>query len=99
MKPIHDVTLARTGICRTMPNAIKFGPTEMMGLGFKNIFLTQEVDKLALFLEEHNRGGIASKLLQENFELDLLYDGVGEIGLFRLHVDNCRKIIPKIWIK
>lgn len=63
MKLIYNVTLVRARVCRTTPNKIKFGLIDMIELGFKNIFIMQGVEKLALFLEERNRGNIASKLL------------------------------------
>ena len=76
MKTIYDLTLARSGIFRTIPNEINFGTVAVLDLGFKNMLLVQGVDKLALPLEERNRGNIASKLLHAIFEVALLHAGV-----------------------
>ena len=52
VKLIFDLVLAHYNICCLIPLAIKYGPRLAMGLGFKNLFLSQGVAKLSMFLEE-----------------------------------------------
>jgi len=43
------------GICRKIPLAIVYSPTDLLGLGFTNIYLVQGIKKLKFYLEEKIR--------------------------------------------
>ena len=77
VKSIHDLDLVKTGICRRFPNAVKHGPKSIMGLGFTNLCLVQEIKNLKLHVEERNKGNFAAKLMQANYENSLLHPGIG----------------------
>ena len=77
VKPMFDLVLPRCGICRQLPLALKYGPRDAMGLGFKNLFLTQGVSKIVMFLEEREANSLSKPLINATFEAALMNVGVG----------------------
>jgi hypothetical protein len=54
VKLIHNLILPRCWIYRNIPLVLKYSLREVMGLRLRNLFYTQGITKLILFMEENN---------------------------------------------
>ena len=55
-----------------------------MGLGFKNLFLSQGISKLIIFIKEYESNSLSSPLINATFEVVLVNVRIGDYYLFRL---------------
>jgi len=63
IKPVHDIVLTRARICRKITLTVWYRPKDYGCLGFRNIFVKQEIEKLVLYLEKHKQQSMLRLLL------------------------------------
>ena len=88
VKPIFNLVLSRCYICRIILLVIKYGSRDSIGLGFKNLFHTQRISKLTIFIEEQVSDTLFSLLIKTNFEAELVNLGIGGYYLFRVDYET-----------
>ena len=96
---IHNVVLAKLGICKKFLKDLRFGSKELLGLGWDDIYVNQGVDKLGFYLEERNSNSLSDSLVRALFEWAIVYIGIGGYKLFRLEYYKYESLLPKIWVK
>ena len=84
IKLVHDLALVRAGICRKIPNTIKYRLRNMLRLGFHNLYYIQGIKKIEAYLTVFYKKHFSSTLIQMNYELALLHIGIGGRNLFNL---------------
>ena len=93
VKPIYDLILPRYNICRNISLAIKYLLREAMGLGFKNLFITQGISKLTMFMEERSSNTLSNPLVNTNFKAALINIRIGGYYLFGLNYDKFQYLL------
>ena len=98
MAPILRAILPRSGIVRTFPRDVLYGPDQFSGMGLMHPFYTQYFRHLDLALKETIRPSITSNLLQATTEQLRLEVGIpcedGEWNLPAFH-----KCLTSCWMK
>jgi len=97
--PIFNLALPRYNIYRIILLVVKYGPRDAMGLGFKNLFVTQSISKLTMFIEERDSNSLSNHLVNTNLEAAIINVGIGRYYLFSLDYDAYHYLLPPIWIK
>ena len=76
--------------------ALQYGAPSMIGLGMRNPFLIQGVEKLTIYLEKRGSNLIIGNLIQANFEAALIYVGIGKAGIFSLDYKKMSPLLLNI---
>jgi hypothetical protein len=76
MAPILKTVLPKSGIVRTFPRDILYGPEEQSGFGLIHPFYLQNFKKLELLMREYIENSITSELLKANIEQLRLESGL-----------------------
>ena len=99
VKPIHDAAFPKAHICRTIPHAIRYGSIDTLGLGLDDLYVTQGIDKVILYMEEINGTSMTTPLLRANLEWAMIHVGIGERNIFDLDFDAFGHLLPPTWIR
>ena len=95
MAPILKAILPRSGIVRTFPRDILYGPDQFSGMGLMHPYYTQYFRHLDLTLKEATQPSITSNLLQattEQLKLEIgipCTDGNWQLPAFHKCLTNC----------
>ena len=76
MKVVLRHTLSQSGLPKTFPRALLFGPKSMQGMGLKDPFITQNIKQLKALLTYMDSPCITGQLLRQNWELMQLEMGI-----------------------
>jgi hypothetical protein len=68
MKPFLTAGLSVSGVVRTIPRAIVWGPLRYQGLGIRHLFTTQGVEHLIAILRHASHPSLTGKLLRVTME-------------------------------
>ena len=82
VKPIHDAALPKARICRTIPQDIKYGSKDALGLRLDDLYIAQGIDKVIFYLEESNGNSMSRPLLQANIEWAVIGNVIPMISSF-----------------
>jgi hypothetical protein len=63
MRPFLNAGLSASGVVRTMPRAVVWGPVRYQGLGIRHIYTTQGIEHLLAMLRHATRPTLTGKLL------------------------------------
>ena len=99
VKPIHDAALPKSHICRTIPNAIRYGSKDALGLGLDDLYVNQGVEKVIFYLEQINSTSMSRNLLRSNMEWAMIHVGIGDKNLFEIPFKPFGYLLPRTWIK
>ena len=72
IKPIHNLVLSRSKICRNLPYALQYGPKNSIGLSLHKTYLIQGIEKVILWIEEKDSDSLSAPLLRANYEAALI---------------------------
>jgi len=96
VKPLHEAVFPKARIYRKFLLNLRYGYKELLGLGLDNLFINQECEKLAFFLEERNGQGMSSCFVRSNYEWALLHIRVGNYELFGLKYESLQYLLPRV---
>ena len=99
VKPIHDAAFPKAKLCRTLPHAIRYGSTDTLGLGLDNLYVTQGIDKVTIYMEEINGSSMSTPLLRSSMEWAIIHVGIGGKSLFDLDYTTYGHLLPRTWIR
>ena len=77
-----------------IPLAVKYGSREAIGLGFKNLFHTQGISKLTMYMEERGSDTLASILVNANYKAALINLGIRGYSLFNANYKTFEYLLP-----
>ena len=99
IKPVYNLVLSCCKICRKILLAVWYGLKEVMGLGLKNLFYTQGIEKLVTYLEGRFSNNLAGLLIRENYESALLHLEIGKYNLIGADYSKFGILLPYSWFK
>ena len=98
MKPVLDIGLSRSHICRNMARAVVHGPPQEAGLGITDLFTHQGISHIGLLNDHLHLPTMTGQLLRSSLEWATVELGLGnnlflyDYSTFHHHLTNC-------WIK
>ena len=98
-KLIHDTALPKAHICRAIPNAIRYGTKDVLGLGLDDYYVNQGIDKVVFYLEHINSDTMSRCPLQANMEWAMIHVGIGASTIFDIDYSKFGHLLPQTWIK
>ena len=78
IRPVLMSTLPAGGVVRTMPRTTVYGPKALMGLGVPNLYVTQGVEHIRMWIDHCLMGTTTGKLLQHSLEAMTIEVGGGD---------------------
>ena len=96
VKPIFDLVLPKCKICRIIPLTVKYRSREAIGLGFKNLFHTQGISKLIIYMKEKGSNTLASILVNANYEAALVNLRIRGYSLFNADYKTFQYLLPPL---
>ena len=90
---------SRCRICSNSLQAIKYVPRNCMGLDITNLFLTQGIWKVAMFIEERDILKHSVLMIRASYEAALIHLGIGDRNLFKSDYNFFKVLLPPSWIK
>lgn len=75
VRPILQIGLPRSGICRNISRQVAFSSTQYKGLGLQHPYMTQGIQKLLVLLDDP--AGLTNKLVRISLELCAYESGLG----------------------
>jgi len=80
-----------------IPLAVKYRSREAIDLSFKNLFHTQGISKLTIYMEERESDTLASILVNANYKAALVNLGIGGYSLFNTNYKTFQYLLPPSW--
>jgi hypothetical protein len=68
MRPFLNASLSASGVVRSMPRAIVWGPMRYQGLGIRHLWTTQGVEHLLAILRHATRSTLTGQLIRTSME-------------------------------
>jgi hypothetical protein len=68
MRPFLNAGLSASGVVRSMPRAIVWGPTRYQGLGIRHLWTTQGVEHLLAILRHATRPTLTGQLIRTSMD-------------------------------
>ena len=99
VKPIHDLILPLCKLCRKIPLSLRCGPKDSLGLGLHDVFITQGIEKVSLWIEEHASDSLTGPILRDNYEASIIHVRIGGKKLFSLEHETLGSLLPQLCIK
>jgi hypothetical protein len=78
MRPFLNAGLSASGVVRSMPRAVVWGPLRYQGLGIRHLYTTQGVEHLLAILRHATRDTLTGQLLRTSMEEMQLETGVSQ---------------------
>ena len=96
VKLIHNVVLPRCELCRKILLALQYGLKDSLGLGLYNVFITQSIEKVVLWIEQYASDSLTGPFLRANYEAALIHLGIGGKQLFNLEYEIFGSLLPQL---
>lgn len=98
MKPILGIGLPKSGICRNIARDVVYSTTTYQGIGLRNPFITQGLQKLMMLLNESSEvTNVSNILLKTAIEWTRIESGMGPTFLLKSY-PPFRKVIHRGWV-
>jgi hypothetical protein len=98
LKPVLDIGLSRSHICRNMARAVVHGPSLEAGLGISDLYTHQGISHICLFNEHLHLPTMTGQLIRASMEWATVELGLGN-SLFRYEFDTFNFHLTDCWIK
>ena len=98
MKVVLNHTLSQSGLPKTFPRTLLFGPKQMQGMGLKDPYITQNIKQLKALLTYMDSSCITGQLLRQNWELMQIEMGIVK-PIQEISFTAVRCLITDCWLK